>query len=231
MLPETLQGWRAEGLRVAWLLVPVSRTELINVAVAAGFRFHHCADGGLMLTMRLASGAYVPAYATHTIGVGAIVISAGREILTVVERGDLDARPDYFKLPGGMLERGEHIAAGAVRETLEETGVRTEFLDLVSLRHHHRGQFGTSNVYAVCRLKPLTHEITMDETEIGRALWLPVEEYLAHPGVGPYNRRVVSAALGGQGLNSTTIDRYMDSADDYEAFLPREPGRSSTGPG
>jgi 8-oxo-dGTP diphosphatase len=219
-LADALQQWREDRLKVAWLLLPAERADLVPIAVAAGFQFHHCSDTGLMLAMRLSPDSYLPAYATHTIGVGAVVISDEREILTVVERRDLESRPDYFKLPGGMLERGEHFADGAVRETLEETGVNAEFVELVSLRHHHRGQFGTSNIYVVCRLKPLTRAIVIDETEIGRALWLPVDEYLAHPGVGPYNRRVVSAALGGRGLRSCEIDQYMDSPDEYEAWLP-----------
>jgi len=218
-LLDSLKNWEAEHIKVVWLSIPSDRTELITIAITLGFQFHHCSTSVLTLTKRLKNDAHIPTYATHTIGVGAVVISEQQEILTVLERRDLISRPDYYKLPGGMLEPNEHFSAGVVRETREETGIETEFQGLLSLRHHHRGQFSTSNIYAVCRLKPLTHTIVIDEVEIGNAKWIPVDEYLNHPGVGSYNKRVVMAALASSSLASVKIDGYMDSPEDYEIYL------------
>ena len=65
-----------------------------------------------------------------------------------------------------------------VREVLEETGVRTRFEAVVCLRHWHGYRYGKSDIYFVCRLSPLSREITMQEEELEAALWMPVDEYL-----------------------------------------------------
>lgn len=219
-LEKSVEAWESRGAKLAWIQVPPGRTTLLSVALARGFEFHHCQRDELMLVKRILPDAYIPLASTHTIGVGAVVLSETRELLTVLEQRDVTARPGYFKLPGGMLEEGEHLADGAVREVREETGVRAEFQGLLSLRHHHRGQFGASNIYAVCVLRPLSFEITIDESEIGKAQWTPADEYLASEEVGLYNKRVVQAALSSRPLSSIKIDGYMDRPDDYEVYCP-----------
>lgn len=54
------------------------------------------------------------------VGVGAIVIHEGKVLL--VQRG-IDPSRGLWAIPGGSLELGETIQAGAEREILEETGV------------------------------------------------------------------------------------------------------------
>ncbi|MGI9017408.1 MAG: NUDIX hydrolase [Euzebya sp.] len=54
------------------------------------------------------------------VGVGAIVVRDGR--LLVVRRGN-DPFKGHWSVPGGRLEFGETLAAGAVRELQEETGL------------------------------------------------------------------------------------------------------------
>lgn len=221
-LSASLGQWQAEGMRVAWLQVPASRVALVPHAIAAGFEFHHCDGPKLMLVKRLEDAAYVPAGATHTIGVGGAVISDDSRVLVVLERRDVTARPGYYKLPGGMLEPGEHFSDGVVREVHEETGIRATFDGVVSLRHHHKGQFGTSNLYLVCRLRPIDFEITVDDEEIGDAMWVDVDEYLANPDIGAYNKRVVRAAVAGRTLSMTTVEGYM-APGEYEVFLDDPP--------
>ena len=43
--------------------------------------------------------------------------------------------------------------------------------------------FKRSDIYTICRLKPLTQEINYDPIEIAECKWLPVDEFLAscHP--------------------------------------------------
>lgn len=172
-----------------------------------------------MLVKRLQAGAYIPDACTHSIGAGGLVMSEDRRILVVLEQCDSVSLPQHFKLPGGMLERGEHLADGVMREIFEETGIRTDFGGLLGMRHHHRGQFGASNIYAVCRLKPLNFDIQLDGDELAKALWLPAEDYLAREGVGPFNRRVVEAALAADPLSTVKLDNYMNGPDDYEIFI------------
>ncbi|MGH8428651.1 MAG: NUDIX domain-containing protein [Gammaproteobacteria bacterium] len=219
LLDDSLAEWHGRGIPAIWLAIPREHGDLIPVAVAAGFEFHHCSRDLLVLTRRLDPAAVLPHYASHTVGVGAVVLSKQREVLTVLERNDAKKRPDYWKLPGGMLEPGEHVAAGAVREIREETAVETRFDGILGMRHHHRGQFGTSNLYIVCRLTPLAGKILVDGTELADARWMPVEDFLANPGVGPLSRRAVETALAATPLQNVTLPDYMDGPASYEVFF------------
>ena len=55
---------------------------------------------------------------------------------------------------GGLLDAGESFAEAAVRETFEETGVRTRFRSLLSFWHRHGLTWGKSDLYYVARLEP-----------------------------------------------------------------------------
>ncbi len=64
------------------------------------------------------------------VGVGAVVVEQGRVLL--VRRGKEPLRGQW-SLPGGMLELGEALTDGVVREVREETGLRVEPVELVEL--------------------------------------------------------------------------------------------------
>jgi ADP-ribose pyrophosphatase YjhB (NUDIX family) len=64
------------------------------------------------------------------LGVGAIVIDNGRVLL--VERGR-EPLLGYWSLPGGVLEVGETLADGVLRETREETGLEVELISVVEI--------------------------------------------------------------------------------------------------
>ncbi|WP_239461287.1 NUDIX hydrolase [Occallatibacter savannae] len=64
------------------------------------------------------------------VGVGAVVVDAGRVLLVQRGREPLKGK---WTLPGGMLELGESLHAGVVREVEEETGLRVEPVELVEL--------------------------------------------------------------------------------------------------
>jgi len=102
----------------------------------------------------------IPTFATHQVGVGAIVVNSRDEILVVRE-----LRKNYlpWKIPGGLAELGEHLDEAAIREIMEETGVPTKFTSVLSVRHTHGMQFGRSDLYFVCRLEPV-EEVDEDGT-------------------------------------------------------------------
>lgn len=218
-LTLAMDTWAREGLKLVWLEIPAHRGELLPKAVELGFELHHCFQQDLMLVKRLKTKAYIPNSCTHSIGAGGLVLSEDRRILVVLEQRDSLKRPGHLKFPGGMLERGEHLADGVVREVFEETGIRTTFGGLLGMRHHHRGHFGASNIYAVFLLSPLTFDISVDGDELAKAMWLSAEEYLALEDIGPFNRRAVEAALAADALSPVKLDSYMDSPDDYEIFM------------
>lgn len=219
-LSVSLQIWISEGLKLVWLTIPAEKSALLPIAVDCGFSFHHCSPKTITLIKPLESETPVPFFASHTVGVGAVVIRENRELLTVLEKGE--TRSGYYKLPGGMLEPGEFITEAAVREVYEETAVETRFESFIGFRHHHRGQFGTSNLYAVCRLAPLSRKIKIDKSEIADARWMSVDDFLNDEEIGLFNKEVVKAALSANLFEEVKIEGYMNSATDYEIFLPEK---------
>jgi 8-oxo-dGTP diphosphatase len=73
------------------------------------------------------------------VGVGAVVVDEGRVLL--VRRGS-EPLKGQWSLPGGMLELGESLIAGVIREVREETGLAVEPVELVELldRIHREGE-------------------------------------------------------------------------------------------
>ena len=72
------------------------------------------------------------------VGVGAVVVHENRVLL--VRRGS-EPLKGHWTLPGGVLEVGETLAAGVVREVREETGLEVETDELVEIldRIHREG--------------------------------------------------------------------------------------------
>jgi ADP-ribose pyrophosphatase YjhB (NUDIX family) len=202
-----LARMRSENLKTAWLFLPPEQADFIPAALALGFTYHHADESGLQLAAALRPEAHIPGYATHFIGAGGVVLDDQKRILVVQERYHTRR---HFKLPGGTIEPGEHIAAGVVREVFEETGIRTEFLSLHCARHWHNYRFGKSDIYFICRLKPQNSDIIIDEREIAAAVWMPVRQYLENPDTHPFNRSAVEAALYGQGLEPGSLPGFYE---------------------
>jgi 8-oxo-dGTP diphosphatase len=218
-LAHSLQQWQAEARALIWLELPTTKARLIPVAVEAGFTFHHTNEQQLTLTYRLQPTALIPSFATHFIGAGGVVLNDRQELLVVSERHRRDRSRPYYKLPGGALHPGEHLAEAVVREVLEETGVQAKFEALVCFRHWHGYRFGKSDIYFVCRLRALSEEINIQLEEIEESLWMPVNDYLNNEYVGGFNRQIVRCALETPGLPSAWADGYDDQRR-YEFYLP-----------
>jgi ADP-ribose pyrophosphatase YjhB (NUDIX family) len=126
----------------------------------------------------------IPEFATHNVGVGAFVVNSRDEILCVRE-----LRRNYrpWKTPTGLTELGEQIDEGAIREVLEETGIRTRFHSLLGFRQTHGMAHNRSDLFFVCRLDPIEDidaqgnaiipKPTPQESEIEKAEWVPLAEY------------------------------------------------------
>lgn len=73
------------------------------------------------------------------IGVGAIVVHEGRVLL--VQRGR-EPLKGQWSIPGGLLEVGESLEAGLMREVEEETGLTVQPVQLIELldRIHREGE-------------------------------------------------------------------------------------------
>ena len=217
-LEASLRVWQAAGHRSVLLEIPIGLSALIPVAVEAGFVFHH-SDAHVLTLLRSLTPepVFVPS-ATHTVGAGAVVINEQSELLVVWEAADR-ASPNRYKLPGGYVDAGEHIGTAVEREVFEETGVRSRFETMVCLRHWHVNLFGSSNLYFICRLSPLSEEIQNLDPEIHDVRWMPVETYLDSEGIYPFNKRVVELALRGEGMVIGPLEGYDRSPEEVEIFF------------
>jgi len=76
---------------------------------------------------------------TPLVGVGAVIVDEGRVLLVQRGREPLKGR---WSLPGGMVELGESLQAGVIREVEEETGLLVEPVELIELldRIHREGE-------------------------------------------------------------------------------------------
>lgn len=218
LLPTSIAQWQVDGRFLIWLEIPLEQAIFIPIAAAAGFTFHHSQPTYTMMINQLQPNALVPGYATHFIGVGGVVLNEAKELLVVSEVHRSSPKP-YYKLPGGALHAGEHLAEAAVREVLEETGVQTRFDALVCFRHWHGYRYGKSDIYFVARLSPLSSAISKQDDEIDDCLWMPVDEYLNHELVSPFNRAIVRSALASPGVVHAAIAGYDDPSA-REFFFP-----------
>lgn len=225
LLENTVTALRDMKKSSVWVEVPMSRARLLEDMQDLGFEFHH-AEGTvakLNLWLREDMPSKIPEYATHHLGVGAVVINSREEILCIRE-----LRQNYmpYKIPTGLSERGESIAEAAEREVLEETGIQTKFDSILSFRHTHGMAHDRSDIFFVCRLHPLEENGRIptpvpQACEIAEATWLPLSEY----------RDMIDGANGkGHPMMSFVMNQIFDKGHliDHEEVESVVPGRQPT---
>ncbi|KAF8409740.1 hypothetical protein HHK36_005819 [Tetracentron sinense] len=102
---------------------------------------------------------------------------------------------DFWKFPTGIANEGEDICMAAIREVKEETGIDTEFVEVLAFRsealsfvnlfvcltyrHSHKKLFEKSELFFLCMLRPLSFDIQKQELEIEAVQWMQYDEYVA----------------------------------------------------
>ena len=79
-------------------------------------------------------------------------------------------------LPGGKIEKNEHLSQAAVREIREESGIESEFkshLGFVSELLMEKGEIVGHFLLHVCELHPKTTDITNDQE--GKLEWFDLD--------------------------------------------------------
>jgi mutator protein MutT len=132
---------------------------------------------------------------TPLVGVGAVVVQEGRVLL--VRRGTEPMKGNW-SLPGGVLEVGESLAEGVVREVEEETGLRVEVVELVELLdriHREEGRVRYHYVIAdyLCRVLGGEPRAASDAEAVK---WVERAEWNSHSAlkIDPVTVRVIESA-------------------------------------
>ncbi|KAH0899269.1 hypothetical protein HID58_048837 [Brassica napus] len=198
------------GKKGVWIKLPRQLIDLAEAAVKEGFWFHHAEKDYLMLVYWIPiEGDTIPSNASHRVGIGAFVINHNKEVLVVQEKTGRFQGQGIWKFPTGVVNEGEYIHDGSVGEVKEETGVDTEFVQVLAFRQTHKAFFGKSDLFFVCMLKPLSLEINAQETEIEAAQWMPWDEYTKQPFVQNHELLRYMTAICSAKANG-----------DYEGFTP-----------
>ncbi|WP_318201073.1 NUDIX hydrolase [Streptomyces sp. SCL15-4] len=111
-------------------------------------------------------------------GISAAIITSGDRVLMVrrrVKEGELS-----WQFPAGGIEEGETPEEAAVRETLEETGLKVEAVSLIGQRVHPKT--GREMSYTACRVIDGEAHVA-DEDELDSVAWVTLAEI---PGLVPY---------------------------------------------
>ncbi|AXH15901.1 DNA mismatch repair protein MutT [Malaciobacter mytili LMG 24559] len=208
---------KQKNRRLVWITIDINKSEFIPIAVKYSFEFHTCENDYVFMVKKLVENAIIPTAANHTLGVGVVVINDNEELLVIKER----ISKAGYKLPGGHIDNGELISAAAVRETFEETGIEVQFESIISLGHFYPHQFSQSNLYVLCKAKPLSYEIKIKDTyEIQDAKWVNVYEYLEDENVLEYNKVIVSYVLNSKGLYLKDLESFKNIPKSYELYFP-----------
>ncbi|CAI9283473.1 unnamed protein product [Lactuca saligna] len=182
LLKTSLSQWTTQGKKGVWIKIPILLVNLVEPAVKEGFCYHHAESDYVMLVKWIPeTTSTIPANASHRVGVGAVVLNHKREMLVVQEKNGPLRGKGIWKVPTGIVDVGEDICTGAIREVKEETGIDTEFVEVLAFRQWHKSFFEKSDLFFVCMMRPLSFEIQIQEVEIEAAKWMPVEEVAAQP--------------------------------------------------
>jgi 8-oxo-dGTP diphosphatase len=126
------------------------------------------------------------------VGVGAVVVHKGRVLL--VRRGR-EPLKGHWTLPGGMLEVGEALTEGVLREVKEETGLQVEAIELIELLdrvHREDGRVRYHYVIAdyLCRVTGGELQAASDAEDVR---WVERAEWNSHSALklDPITVRVV----------------------------------------
>ncbi|KAJ8527645.1 hypothetical protein K7X08_015096 [Anisodus acutangulus] len=210
MLKHSIKVWKLQGKKGVWIKMPIELANLVEIAVKEGFWYHHAEPDYLMLVHWIAdSESTIPANASHKVSIGAIVFNHKRELLVVQENCGRLKGSGIWKIPTGTVEEGESIFEGAIRELKEETGIDTEFLEVLAFRQIPKSFFNKSDLFFLCMMRPLSFDIQKQDLEIEAAQWMPFEEYANQP------------LIQKDGLSNYIKDLCLAKAErDYQGFTP-----------
>ena len=128
------------------------------------------------------------------VGVGAVVVEAGRVLL--VRRGH-EPMKGHWSLPGGLVELGESLSDGVIREVREETGLTVEPVGLVELldRIHREGERVQYHYVIADYLCRVVGGVLQASSDADAVRWVERAEWNSHSALllDPVTVRVIEA--------------------------------------
>ncbi|XVF81427.1 hypothetical protein PTKIN_Ptkin15bG0153900 [Pterospermum kingtungense] len=182
LLKASISQWKQQGKRGIWIKLPIQLVNLVEPLVKEGFVYHHAEPDYLMLVNWVCNSTNtIPGNASHRVGISAFVMNDKREVLVVQEKSGKFKGKGVWKFPTGVVDEGEDISMAAIREVKEETGIDTEFVEILAFRQSHKSFFTKSDLLFVCMLRPRSFDIQKQDREIAAAKWMSLDEYAAQP--------------------------------------------------
>lgn len=83
----------------------------------------------------------------------------------------------HWNFPGGVVEAGESLEAGAKREVFEETTVDCEIEQLIMTDHNEK--FDT--LIAIYKARYISGNVKIQAEEISESKWMTIEEAINEP--------------------------------------------------
>lgn len=189
-LQNVCEKGKKEGIHVITLKIPSHEGRLMKSAIEAGFRHHqanpHFSQLNYCLQQHNEEACPYPKFRSVSIGVSAVVFSKGLEkVLVVMEKKGPIKK---VKPPTGTVDYGEPLQETplqcVVRELEEETGIIVDPSQSIfagtTWSNNYRGTHpDISYIFAfVLQNIPKT---TIQEDEISKAEWMPVQDFLKKP--------------------------------------------------
>ncbi|KAG2261744.1 hypothetical protein Bca52824_068823 [Brassica carinata] len=109
LLRTSLSNWTLQGKKGVWIKLPRHLIGLAETAVKEGFWFHHAEKDYLMLVY------WIPKKTIR-------FLLMHLTVLVVQEKTGRTKGKGIWKFPTGVVNEGEYINDGSVREVKEETG-------------------------------------------------------------------------------------------------------------
>ncbi|MBA0741735.1 hypothetical protein Gogos_014864, partial [Gossypium gossypioides] len=136
LLRASLSQWKHRGKRAVWIKLPIELANLVEPAVKEGFKYHHAEPDYVMLVNWISKSTNsLPKNASHRVGISAFVMNDKRQVLVVQEKSGKFKGTGVWKFPTGVVDEGEDISMAAIREVKEETGIDTEFVEILAFRY------------------------------------------------------------------------------------------------
>lgn len=146
----------------------------------------------------------------------AVVLSAlvkdGKILLIKRKKGDYVG---LLGLPGGKVEKNEHLSDAAIREILEESGIKSDFKDHLGFISEHlieNGNVLQHFLLHICELNPKTTRIINDSE--GKLGWYNLSEIkLLEPKIIPSDFLIINKMIIGRekGYYNCVIEKSGDN--------------------